>query len=148
MKIVILVFAALLLVGSAFVGIVGANKARHLGQQMSELTGKMSDAEKELVEKQAGESIPSSGKLNAGAIVGYIGGLAAAVLLLVSFAKRELVGKVGPVAVVVTAVAAAIYPHVTTGPMEGMAPRPQALVAAALALVGFGLAMLAARKKA
>jgi hypothetical protein len=148
MKIVILIFAAVLLAGSAFVGFIGANKARDEAHKVSEVTGKLSADQLAMIEKETGESVPSGGRLTAGSILGYLGGLAAAVLMVVAFANKQLVGKIGPVAIAVTALSALVYPYVHTGPMSGMAPRPQGLVAAALALVGFGLAMLAARKKA
>jgi hypothetical protein len=115
-------------------------------KEIAQLTDKMSDSDKAMLEKEAGEAIPSAGRLNSGGIVAIIGALAAFALLVVTFAKKSLVPMLAVGAVGLTAVSAAIYPYVRTGPLDGMAPRMQAIVALVLVVIGAAGAMLAAKK--
>ena len=145
MKILGIILAVLFLTSSAFVGIVGSNKARKLSHDISELTKGMSPEMKAAMQKEAGD-IPSTGRLSGGGVVAIVGGLAALALLVMAFVKKDLVGKAAVAVVALGALSAIIYPHVDTGPMDGMAPRTQAVVATVLAIIGALGAWLAARK--
>ena len=78
-------------------------------------------------------------------IVGVLGALGCVGLLVVMFVKKPLVLKVAAVALVLLAVAAFISPGIKTGPLDGMAPRPQMLLALGLGVVGAAGAWLASR---
>jgi hypothetical protein len=143
MKILGLILAVLMLSGSAFVGIVGANKAREAANDINQVTASLTDAQK----AELGDNVPSTGRLNFGSLIGFLGGIAAAGLLAVAFAKKPLVPTLAAAAVLLTVLSIAIFPHIETGPMDGMAPRTQAIVAAVLAAVGALGAMLAARQR-
>jgi len=143
MKILGLILAVLMLSASAFVGIVGANKARQAASEINQVTAGMTDAQK----AELGNNVPSAGRLNFGGIVGFLGAIAAAGLLAITFVRKPLVPKLAAAAVVLTALSIAIFPHIETGPMDGMAPRTQAIVAAVLAAVGALGAMLASRQR-
>ncbi len=150
MKILGYVLAVLLLLSTAFVGLMGARKAHKLAgdlAQVSEMMKGMSDAQKSAIEDKAG-GIPSAGRLNGAAAVGAIGGLAALALLIAAFAKKSSVKTLAVVTVGATALSAILYPYIQTGPMDGAAPRPMALIGIVLAIIGAGGAMLASREKA
>jgi hypothetical protein len=149
MKILGYILAALLLLSTAFVGLMGARKAHKLAgdlAEVSEMTKGMSDAQKAAFEEKVG-GIPSSGRLNGAAAVGALGGLAALVLLIAAFVKKPAVKSLAIVTVGATALSAILYPYIQTGPMDGAAPRPMALVAIVLAIIGAGGALLASREK-
>jgi hypothetical protein len=141
MKILGIILAVLFLVGSAFVGITGSNKARKSANQISELT----DA---LGSDVSLPDVPSAGRLKVGGIVGLVAGIGSLVLLVAAFAKRSAVPGLAGLVLSLSLVAALLYPHIETGPLDGMAPGPQAFVALVLAVIGAGGALLAARKKA
>ncbi|MBX3155069.1 MAG: hypothetical protein KF773_03640 [Deltaproteobacteria bacterium] len=145
MKILGIILAILMLSGSLLVGVLGANKARDvakLAAQFEEAIG----ASKGGKAAAMLDDVPSSGRLSGGSIAGYLGAVAALGLLVVMFAKKNLVVPLIGAAVGLAVVSALIYPYVKTGPLDGMAPRPQALLAAGLAAVGGLGAWLAARK--
>ena len=146
MKILGIILALLMLSGSALIGTIGAGKARDVASDVSKL-GDLTPQMKAMIEK-SGESIPSKGRLSTGAIIGYLAALACVVLLVVTFAKKDLVTQVAGAAVGLTLLSALIYPYVKTGPTDGMAPRTQAIVALVLAAIGAGGSFLAARKRA
>ena len=146
MKILGFILAVLMLAGTAFVGLAAANKSHKLAGDVAEITKGLTDAQLEQIGSKAG--IPSTGRLNGGAVVGGLGGLAAIVLLIAAFAKKSWVTGLAVVTVGATALSALIYPYVQTGPMDGAAPRSLALVGIALAVVGAGGALLASRPKA
>ena len=145
MKILGIILAILMLAGTAFVSLAAANKSHKLAGDISELTKGLSDAQLAAVAKEAG--MPSSGRLNGGAVVGGLGGLAALVLLIAAFAKKDWVKGLGGATVAAAAISAVIYPYVKTGPMDGAAPRTLAFIAIGLAVVGAGGALLAAKPK-
>jgi hypothetical protein len=147
MKILGIILAVLMLSGSAFVGILGANKARDVAK-LASVVEDMASARGGKKAEAALADIPSSGRLSFGSIVGFLGVAAAVGLLVVTFAKKNLVVYAAAAAVGLALVSALIYPYVPTGPMDGLAPRPQALVATALAAIGALGAWLAARKGA
>jgi hypothetical protein len=146
MKILGIILAVLMLAGTAFVDLAAANKSHKLAGQISELTSGLTAEQQKMVSKSA--DVPSSGRLNGGAGLGVIGGLAALVLLIATFAKKDWVKMLAAVTVGATAISAIIYPYVHTGPMDGAAPRPLALIGLALAVVGAGGAFIATRQKA
>jgi len=145
MKILGIILAVLMLAGTAFVGLAAANKSHKLASDLKEVTKGLSADQMKLVAKST--EIPSAGRLDAGAVVGGLGGLAALVLLVAAFAKKSWVKGLAGVTVGCAAVSAVIYPHVQTGPIDGAAPRSLALVAIVLSLVGALGAWLAARPK-
>ena len=98
--------------------------------------------------ESAAAELPSSGMLKFGSIVGLLGAAAAAALLVLTFAKKNLVLYAAGAAVGLALISAVLYPHIPTGPTDGLAPRPQALLAAGLAAVGSLGAWLASRKSA
>jgi hypothetical protein len=143
MKILGMILAVLMLSGSAFVGFVGANKARQAANDIDQVTAGMTAEQKSAL----GEAVPSTGRLTFGSIVGILGAVAAAGLLAVAFARKSLVPKLAAAAVLLTVLSIAIFPYIETGPTDGMAPRTQAIVAAVLAAIGAVGAMLAARQR-
>lgn len=150
MKILGYILAVLLLLSTAFVDLMGARKAHKLAgdlAQVTELTKGMSAEQKAAFDAKVGD-VPSAGRLNGAAAVGAIGGLAALALLVAAFAKKSAVRMFAVVTVGATALSALLYPFVPTGPMDGAAPRPMALVAIVLAIIGAGGALLASREKA
>ena len=147
MKILGIVLAILMLAGTAFVTLAAANKSHKLASDVAEITKGLSADQLEAISKGAGD-IPSTGRLNGGAVVGGLGGLAALVLLVSVFAKKQWVKGLAVVTVGAAALSAIVYPYVKTGPMDGAAPRTLALVAIVLSIVGAGGALLAARPKA
>ena len=149
MKILGYILAVLLLLGTAFVTLAAANKSHKLAGdvgQLSDMMKGLSDAQKAQLEDKTG-GIPSAGRLNGGAVVGGIGGLAALVLLIAAFAKKSAVKTLAAVTVGCAVLSAIIYPYVQTGPMDGAAPRSLALVAIGLSIVGAGGAFLASQPK-
>lgn len=145
MKILGIILALLMLAATAFVNLAAANKSHKLAGDIAEVTKGASPAELALIKKAAG--IPSTGRLNGGAVVGGLGGLAAIVLFIAAFVKKDAVKTIAGVAVAFTAASALIYPYVKTGPMDGAAPRSLALVAIALVVLGAVGALLAAKPK-
>lgn len=143
MKILGIILAVLMLSASAFVGIVGANKARQAANDINQVTAGLTDAQK----AQLGDTVPSTGRLNFGGVVGFLGAIAAAGLLAVVFARKPMVPKLAAAAVLLTVLSIVIFPYVETGPMDGMAPRTQAIVASVLAAVGALGAVLASRQR-
>ncbi len=144
MKILGLVLAVLMLLGSAAVSVLGARKATQFRAQISELTAGMTDDQIAAISKEA--DIPSAGRMRAGTIAGYLGAAAAVLLLVLAFAKKRAVPVVAALSLVLIALSAALYPHIDTGPLDGLAPRVQALVAGVLGLIGAAGALLAAKK--
>jgi len=145
MKILGIILAVLFLTGSAFVGIIGSNKARKAASDISQLT--------ELSDSLGGSShalddLPSAGRMKVGAIVGLVAGLGALVLLVMTFAKKSAVPGLAGIVAGLSLIAWLLYPYLQTGPLDGMAPRTQALVAFVLFLIGGAGSLLAARKKA
>jgi hypothetical protein len=144
MKILGLVLAVLMLLGSAAVSVLGARKANHFKDQLSELTAGMSADQLAAISKEA--DIPSTGRMGAGAIVGFLSAATALALLVVAFAKKKAVPLLAVLAIAAVGLSALLYPHIDTGPLDGLAPRMQAFVAGVLTLIGAGGAMLAAKK--
>ena len=148
MKIVAIIFALLTLLSTSFIALAAANKSHKLAGDVSkvmEMTKGMSAAERASFDKEVG-GIPSTGRLNGGAVVGGLGGLAAFVLLIAMFAKKEWAKGLAGAVVGGAVLSALIYPHVQTGPMDGAAPRSLALVAIVLGVIGAVCATFAARK--
>jgi hypothetical protein len=143
MKILGIVLAILFLLSTAFVGITGANKARDAGSKISQATEMLGGGDSKLTDE-----LPSAGRLKTGGIVGLVAGVGALVLLVLTFAKKSAVPGFAALVLGLSALAALIYPYVQTGPLDGMAPRPQAILALVLGIVGATGSLLAARKKA
>jgi hypothetical protein len=148
MKVLGFILAFLMLASTAFVGLAAANKSHDAAKAISEITKGMSADDLKVLSK-AGDvpALPSSRRLNAGALVGGLGGLAAIVLLIAAFVKKDWVKGLGVVTVACAALSAAIYPYIPTGPTDGAAPRPMAVIAIVLAVLGALGALLAARPK-
>lgn len=150
MKIVAIIFGLLALLVTSFVALAAANKSHKLAgdlAQVEKLTKGMSAQEQAAFEKETG-GIPSSGRLNGGAVVGAIGGLAAFVLLIAMFAKKDWAKVLAAVTVGAAVLSAAVYPHIETGPMDGAAPRTLAIVAIIAGAIGAACATFAARRTA
>jgi len=148
MKIVAIIFAVLTLLITSFVALAGANKAHKLAgdvAQVEKMTKGMSAQERASFDKEVG-GIPSSGRLNGGAVVGGLGGLAAFVLLIAMFAKKEWAKGLAGAAFGAAVLSALVYPHVQTGPMDGAAPRSLAIAAIIFSAVGAACATFAARR--
>jgi hypothetical protein len=148
MKIVAIIVAVLMLLATTFVALAAANKSHKLAgdvAQVEKLTKGMSAQEQAAFDKEVG-GIPSSGRLNLGAIVGGLGGLAAFVLLVVMFAKKSWAKGLAGATFGAAALSAIIYPYVQTGPMDGAAPRSLAIVAIVLSAIGAACATFAARR--
>jgi hypothetical protein len=148
MKIVAIIFAVLTLLATSFVALAAANKAHKLAgdvAQVEKLTQGMSAQERAAFDKEVG-GIPSSGRLNGGAVVGGLGGLAAFVLLIAMFAKKSAAKALAGVTFGAAALSALIYPHVQTGPMDGAAPRSLAIAAIVMGAIGAACAAYVARE--
>jgi len=145
MKILGFVLAVLMLLGAASVGALGARKSHALTKDLDALTDGMTADQKAELAKQA--DMPSSGRLKVGSLVGILGALAAFALLVATFAKPAAVRKIAGAAVGLTVVSALAYPSVPTGPMDGMPPRTQAIVALVFLAIGVGGALLATMRR-
>ena len=143
MKIVGIILAVIMLSGSAFVSIAAMNKGFDFGDKISKLTEGMSSSDKAAITKEVG----SPGRFKAGGALSILAALGCLGLLVVTFVKKPLVIKVAIGTLVLCAVAAIAYPGIETGPMDGMAPRPQMLLALGLAVVGAAGSWLASRNK-
>ena len=137
MKIAGIILAVLMLLGAAFVGGAGSNKSLDLSKEIAGVSDVLSEAQIEAA------GIPSAGRLKFGGIVGILGALSAFVLLVVSFVRKDKVLVVAGAMMAFSILAIILYPSVPTGGADGLAPRPQAMLAAALALVGVGGALMA-----
>ncbi len=137
MKIVGIILAVLMLLGSAFVGVIGSTKSMDLASEVAAVSEMLSDSQLE----EAG--IPSAGRLKFGGILGIVAGLGALALLITTFVKREKVLMVAGATLALCIVAILIYPTVETGPMDGMAPRTQGIVALVMAGIGAAGALMA-----
>jgi len=146
MKILGIILAVLMLAGTVFIDLTAANKAHDAAKLISQANELLGDSHLKGASKEL--EMPSSGRLNAGAGLCLIGGLGALVLLIVTFAKKNLVKVVSAVTIGATALAAIIFPAIETGARDGLAPRPQALIGLVLAVIGAGGAFLASRQKA
>lgn len=130
MKIAGIILAVLMLAGSALVGAIGSSKAMDLGKDIAQVTESLPEAQLE----KAG--FPSPGRLKFGGIVGILAAVASVALLVVTFVKRDKVMIVAGAALGLGVLAMVLYPSLDVGPTDGMAPRPQAMLAGGLALVG------------
>lgn len=137
MKIVGIILAALMLLGSALVGVTGSNKSMDLGSEITAVADVLTDAQI----KEAG--LPSAGRLKFGGIVGIVAALGALALLIVTFVKKDKVVMVAAATLGLCVVAIILYPGMDVGPTDGMAPRTQAIVAMVMAALGAGGAVLA-----
>ncbi len=142
MKVLGIILAILMLGASAFVGLAATNKAFDFSDKITKLTDGMSSSDKAAITKEIG----SPGRFKTGGILGVVGALGCVALLVVMFVKKPLVLKLAIGTLVLCAVAAIVYPGIETGPMDGMAPRPQMLVALGLGAVGAVGAWLASRQ--
>ncbi|HTL38410.1 MAG TPA: hypothetical protein VL326_35010 [Kofleriaceae bacterium] len=148
MKIVAIIFAVLTLLATSFVALAAANKAHKLAgdvAQVEKMTKGMSAQERASFDKEVG-GIPSSGRLNGGAVVGGLGGLAAFVLLIAMFAKKDWAKGLAGATFGAALLSALVYPHVQTGPMDGAAPRSLAIACIVMGAIGAACATFAARK--
>jgi hypothetical protein len=146
MKILGIILAVLMLASTAFVALAAANKSFKLAGDLAKVTEGLTADQIKMIEK-SGE-VPSGGRLKGGAVIGGLGGLAAIVLLIAAFAKKQWVKGLAGATVACAAISAVVYPYVKTGPLDGAAPRSLAFVAIGLAVVGALGAWLAARPKA
>jgi len=137
MKIVGIVLAALMLLGSAFVGAAGSSKSMDLSYEIGAAAEVLTEAQME----EAG--LPSAKRLKFGGLVGIVAALGALALLLATFAKRDKVFLMAGATMAFCVLAILLYPSVDVGPTEGMAPRTQAIVALLMAAIGAGGAVLA-----
>ncbi len=137
MKIAGIILAFLMLTGSALIGVLGSSKSMDLGKDLAAITDSMSDAQL----SEAG--LPSPGRLKFGGIVSILGAVAAVGLLVVTFVKKDKIKLVAIAALGLAVLAIILYPSIETGPTDGLAPRPQAMLAGALLLLGAGGAFLA-----
>jgi len=144
MKILGIVLAFLMLSGSVFVGLAATNKGFDFGKKVSQLTEGMDSQQKAAITKEVG----SPSRFKAGGVLGILGALGCAAMLVIMFVKKPWVLKVAIGTLVLCAIAAVVYPGIETGPTDGMAPRPQMLLALGLAVVGSAGAWLAARNVA
>ncbi|HVK78396.1 MAG TPA: hypothetical protein VM734_34090 [Kofleriaceae bacterium] len=148
MKILGYILAFLFFFGSAFVGCAGASKALDAAEDLEKATSKLSAQEKELVgalARSAGQELPSTTRLQAGGLLGLVAVLAGLVLVVMTFIRRLPLLPFAIAAVALAAVVIVVYPTVPTGPGDGMAPRPQQIVATVLAAVSAAGALLARR---
>ena len=134
MKIVGTILAVIMLTGSAFVGVVSANKSLHLARDLNEI-----DLEKSQREELG---LPTSSRMKLGGVIGFMAALGAAVLLVVTFATKKLIPVVVGAAMLLAILSIVGYPAIETGPTDGAAPRTLAIVAAVFALIGAGGSLL------
>jgi hypothetical protein len=132
MKIAGIILVVLLLPLSVIISGTDANKSFDLAKDVAAAMDGLQGADRERAESV----FPSAGRLKAGAAFSLLSCLAAVALLAVAFTKKQLVPIVAAVAVGASLLAIALYPHVDTGPLGPMAPRSQAMLAAALAAGG------------
>ncbi|HEY1818254.1 MAG TPA: hypothetical protein VGG74_38195 [Kofleriaceae bacterium] len=146
MKILGILLALISLLATAFLALAAANKSHSLAHDLSQLMGQLGGGhELDVLGKKM--ELPSTGRLNAGALIGAIGGITALVLLVAAFVKKQWVGGLATLTIACAAISAAIYPHIETGPGDGAAPRLLAVIAIGLAVLGSLGAALAARDR-
>jgi len=137
MKIAGIILAAIMLLGSALIGVIGANKSMDLSSEIAAVADVLTDAQAD----EAG--LPSAGRLKIGGIVGIVAALGALALLIVTFVKKDKVLMVAGATLGLCVLAIILYPGIETGPMDGMAPRTQGIVTMVLAALGAGGALMA-----
>lgn len=130
MKVAGIILAALMLVGAVFVGVSGSTKSMDLGDNVVSISGSLSDAEMEAA------GLPSAGRLRFGGIISILAAISALGLLLVTFVRKETIPVLAIATLGLFLVAVVLYPAFDRGPPADMAPRVQAMLAAALALGG------------
>lgn len=130
MKVAGIILAALMLVGAVFVGVTGSTKSMDLGDNVVSISGSLSDAEMEAA------GLPSAGRLRFGGIISILAAISALGLLLVTFVRKETIPVLAIATLGLFLVAVVLYPAFDRGPPADMAPRVQAMLAAALALGG------------
>jgi hypothetical protein len=143
MKLLGYILAILFTLVTAFVTLAAANKSHHLATDIATITSQLGGSDLKLLGKTI--DLPSTLRLNAGALIGALGGLAALVLLVGAFAKKRWVGGVSAITIGCAALTAAIYPHIDTGPADGAAPRLLAVIAIGLSAMAALGAYLATR---
>ncbi len=128
--------AALMLFGAVYVGVAGSSKSMDLGDNVVSISGSLSDAEMEAA------GLPSAGRLRFGGIISILAALSSLTLLLVTVMRKEKIPAVAIATLALSLLAVALYPTFENGPPADMAPRVQAMLAAALALAGAGGSMM------
>jgi hypothetical protein len=140
------ILAILMLLATAFVTLAAANKSHHLASDLATITGQLGGADAAVLGKKL--DLPSTMRLNIAALIGALGGIASLIRLIAAFAKKSWIGALSVITLGCAAITAALYPHIETGPADGAAPRPMALVAIGLAALGALGAWMATRRRA
>lgn len=130
MKVAGIILAALMLFGAVYVGVTGSTKSMDLGDNVVSISGSLSDAEMEAA------GLPSAGRLRFGGIISILAAISALALLVVTFVRKERITTYAIATLALFLVAVVLYPAFDRGPPSDMAPRVQAMLAAALALGG------------
>jgi hypothetical protein len=141
-KFVGILLSALMLCAAAYVGIAGSSKSMDLGDNVVSISGSLSDSE------MAAAGLPSAGRLRFGGILSILAALSATALLIVTLVQRERVPMVAMATMGLFVLAILFYPTFENGPPADLTPRSQAMIAAALALLGAAGSMLVTRASA
>ena len=139
MKLAGIVLAALMLFSAVYVGVTGSSKSMDLGDNVVSISGSLSDSEMEAA------GLPSAGRLRFGGIISILAALSSLALLVVTLVRKEKIPTMAIATLALSLLAVALYPTFENGPPADMAPRVQALLAAALALVGAAGSMMVKR---
>jgi hypothetical protein len=135
-KIVGIILAAMMLFSAVYVGVTGSSKSMDLGDNVVSISGSLSEAEMDAA------GLPSAGRLRFGGIISILAALSALTLLVVTLVSKEKIPTVAIATLALSLLAVALYPTFENGPPADMAPRVQALVATALALLGAAGSMM------
>jgi len=149
MRKVALAFATLFLLGTSALGFLGANRGLKDAKSIDEIVG---DSKAELAaaaahDEQVGELArlaESTGKLKAGAVVFGLAGLAALVLLVMSYAGKSSVPVVAAIVVGAALVGTFVSPQYDLGPLAPASARTLGYVITVLAFAGAAAAYGAA----
>ncbi len=137
MKIAGMILAVLMLLGSAAIGAIGANKTMDLVEIMDEVPAEVREA----------AGLPSAGRLKIGGIVAFLAAAGAMALLVTTFVKKDKIPMLIGIAVGLCVIAIVANPSIEVGPADGMAPRTQAMVAAVMAALGAAGSFLVSKSK-
>ena len=156
MRKVALVFATLFLLGTTALGFLGANRGMKDAKSIDELVGDSKEiaaaSGQDGVVGELARLSQSTGKLKAGAVVFGLAGLAALVLLVMSYAGKSSVPIVAAIVVGAALIGTFVSPQYDLGPLAPASARSLGYVLTVLAFAGaaaaYGAAAIRRRRTA
>ncbi len=144
MKVLALILGIVLFVPVAFIGGAMTKKsfqfADQLGEAFKATDGMTAEQQKQVEEsvkvayaKQFNTEFPSTARVKAGAVLTALGAIASLLLVIFAFVKKNSALGMAGCLLALFALAAVVFPHIPTGPHDGVAPRTGALIGLAFA---------------